>query len=68
MATECKLSPDKLGKCMSILERTIPALEFAKQCLDCGYPVQDQIDQLIEHAEIAQKTKNTFFPVPGLDQ
>ena len=26
------------------------------------------IDQLIEHAEIAQKTKNTFFPVPGLDQ
>lgn len=56
------LTEDDCKTCNLILDNVGPALEMAAKCKDCGFPVDEFIDQLTQQRNMAQKIKANFFP------
>ena len=48
--------------CNNVMQNALKALELARACKDCGFPVDDIIATLESQLAMAQKTKSIFFP------
>lgn len=45
-----------------VLQNCGPALEIARKCKACGWPVDNYIEQLEAQRRMATETKRLFFP------
>lgn len=57
------LTDEHLQCCNNVLASTAPALNLAQKCKDCGWPVDDMIDQLKAQQTMATTIKQKFFPM-----
>jgi hypothetical protein len=56
------LTQQHCDNCTKVIQVANDALQLAKKCRDCGYPVDDIIAQLQAQMDQATKIKQQFFP------
>jgi threonine aldolase len=56
------LTQQHCDNCTKVIQVANDALQLARKCRDCGYPVDDIIAQLEAQMAQAVKIKQQFFP------
>lgn len=56
------LTQDHYHALNGVLETVNQAMPIMQKCLDCGLPVQGEIDTLKQRAQFATDVKRNFFP------
>ena len=56
------LTQQHCDSCSKVIQTSYDALQLAKKCRDCGYPVDDIIAQLEAQMKQATQIKAQFFP------